>query len=161
MAVLPAGCFSFYGGFERAAGAILRENPKGSTLTLGMGTARLGKGWLASRVGLRCWGGARLVEAGMGSPRPSGRGTRMFSLSILRRWTLAPSGGLARGASWGAWLLAPSVPPCISQPSHCSFPTADGVKREGQRGCVSAGDTSLEGDTAAGVEASSAQGHAR
>lgn len=53
------------------------------------------------------WGGAQLVEAGMGPPRPSGRGTRMFSLSILRRWTVAPSGGPARGASRGAWLLPP------------------------------------------------------
>lgn len=60
---------------------------------------------------MRRWGGARLVEVGMGPPRPSGRGTRMFSLSILRRWTLAPSRSLACGASRGAWLLAPSVPP--------------------------------------------------
>lgn len=97
---------------------------------------------------MRRWGGAGLVEAGMGPPRPSGRGTRMFSLSILRRWTPAPSGGLARGASRGVWLLPPSVratslwchlplvPPYISHPSQCGFTTGDGVKREGERGCV-------------------------
>lgn len=68
--MLPAGCFSFYGGFERAAGAILRENPKGSTLTLGMGTAGLGKGWLASRVGRETLGRRSAGRGGDGPPSP-------------------------------------------------------------------------------------------
>lgn len=68
--MLPAGCFSFYGGFERAAGAILRENPKGSTLTLGMGTGGLGKGRLVSRVGRETLGRRSACRGGDGPPSP-------------------------------------------------------------------------------------------
>lgn len=83
-----------------------RENPKGIHPELGDGHRRVGDrggwglGWVARR-----WDSVRPVEAGMDPPppaiSPSGLGTRMFSLSILRSWTLAPSGGLARGASRG------------------------------------------------------------
>lgn len=65
----------------------------------------------------RCWGSVQLVDP----PSPSGWGTQVFSLSILRSWILAPSRGMAHGASWSHSCQYPLCHPPLRPLLHPTY----------------------------------------